>query len=173
MLLLLLSLLLLWPAQNGQLRGYVDDTVTGERLVGATVVLERAGSDPIGTATDGDGFYLLPRVPAGTYQLRVSFIGYEPFVGTVRVSDGETTDQDVRLQPATGELGEVLVEAVGASGVTAVAAGLQTVRPADIERALMPGATGDLAMVKGLAALEISSQPRVISAGIGALKISG
>ena len=47
-------------------------------LPGATVMI--IDSDPvIGTVTDADGNFRLTGIPVGRYNLKVSYIGYEPY----------------------------------------------------------------------------------------------
>ena len=86
-------------AQEGTVRGIVTDSQTGEVLIGANVVLEGTG---LGSATDVDGIYVVTNVPAGTYDIVVSYIGYGDVVlSGVTVAAGQTTTTDVALE-ATG-----------------------------------------------------------------------
>lgn len=64
-------------AQSGTVQGLVLDQATQERLPAATVqVLGTA----LGASTDENGKFAIKDIPAGTYQVRVSLIGYEPIV---------------------------------------------------------------------------------------------
>ncbi len=55
--------------------GTVVDKVTGQPLIGATVVVP--GSDPlIGTITNENGFFRLKEVPLGRRSVEVSYVGY-------------------------------------------------------------------------------------------------
>ncbi len=55
------------------LRGTVVDAETGEVLPGAHVVLAGLG---LGTVTNAVGYFAVPDLPAGTYRVRFSFVGY-------------------------------------------------------------------------------------------------
>ncbi len=59
--------------QNGFIRGTVFDDATGESLPGVTIFAE---GTTMGTMTDFDGKFNLS-IPAGSYNLRISFISYE------------------------------------------------------------------------------------------------
>lgn len=132
-------------AQQTTVRGYVTDTVSEQALQGASVVLQDPTGAQLGTATDGDGYFIIRRVPPGPYTLFVTFIGYAPFQEDITLTAGQELERQIALAPQEAELEEVLVEAEQDEGITAVAAGLQTVQPAQIERVPMPGVTGDLA----------------------------
>ena len=56
------------------LSGYITDAATGETLIGATVWAESLSQ---GVATNVYGFYTLT-LPAGTYDVRVSYLGLHP-----------------------------------------------------------------------------------------------
>ena len=59
-------------AQNYSVSGVVTNTQTGEKLIGANVVLMGTS---LGAASDADGNYSIS-APSGTYTLRCSYIGY-------------------------------------------------------------------------------------------------
>ena len=70
-----LNLMVLGSVLLGQrtISGMVTDTVSGEALIGASVVV--AGQTNIGTITDFDGKYRL-EVPSSARQLEFSYVGY-------------------------------------------------------------------------------------------------
>lgn len=90
---------------QGTIRGVVSDSTDGSTLPGANVFVEGTA---LGAATDIDGAYRIPRVPAGEYTLRVSYVGYETKQIPVTVAEGETIEVNVGLRLA-GVLGEVVV----------------------------------------------------------------
>jgi hypothetical protein len=69
----LLLPVLLFAATKGKIAGMVVDNSSGEPLPGVNVIV--AGTF-LGASTDIDGTYFITNVPAGTYQLDVSYIGY-------------------------------------------------------------------------------------------------
>ena len=58
---------------QGTIQGTVSDQ-DGNALPGANVVVEGTS---LGEATDGNGTYSITGVPAGSYNVTASFIGYE------------------------------------------------------------------------------------------------
>ena len=81
-------------AQQGTLRGVVTDSLTAETLPGANVYL--LGTS-LGNATNLDGTYRIGGIPAGSYTLRVSYLGYQVKEVPVTITGGETTTQNVGL----------------------------------------------------------------------------
>ncbi|MBX0291093.1 TonB-dependent receptor [Hymenobacter sp. HSC-4F20] len=101
---------------QGPVSGTVTDARTGTPLPGATILLDGTPS----AATNATGAFTLPAVPAGSHELRITFLGYQPLVQRL---EGQPTEQ--RLTPALqsgGVLtGEALVTASRANDRTATA----------------------------------------------------
>lgn len=98
------------PSKSGKgtLSGSVVDE-RGEPIIGATVVIS---GTTIGTATDVDGKYTLPHIPAGTTVIQISFMSYETLkVNDVKIVAGKTTPLSVSLKEASHQMGEVIVTA--------------------------------------------------------------
>ncbi len=125
-------------------RGFITDLADGEPLEGATVVLRQDTSLVAGSATDRDGFFALSRFPVGTYQLTVTFIGFESVVDTVNVRTGEILLRNYRLASSREALDELLVQGDRDTGLARVDAGRITIQPADIAVVPSPDVSGDL-----------------------------
>ena len=61
-------------AGGGSIKGKVTDKTTTEALIGANVVVQ---FEQWGAATDLNGFYIIKNIPAGTYTIKASYVGYE------------------------------------------------------------------------------------------------
>ena len=113
-LLLLVSMLLLVPAVlsagvTGKIRGKVIDKESKEALVGANVAIEGTS---MGATTNVDGEYIILSVPAGTYAVKSTFVGYASTnVTNVRVNSDLTTSLDFALS----------TEAIQVTGVEIIA----------------------------------------------------
>lgn len=90
---------------RGMLRGFVADAETGEVLPGAHVYLPDL---QLGTTTNEAGYFALPSLPVQGYNIRFSFLGYQPR-DTLIVAGSATSD--VRLVPGALQSEEVVVEA--------------------------------------------------------------
>jgi hypothetical protein len=130
---------------SGTVTGKVLDAATQEPLPGVHVVVVELPS--VGTATDDAGGFRLPKLPVGTFSLRVSAVGYETQVITnVVVTTGRQTPVSVRLVGTVIEVGEVSVEADYFSrGQTLSPVSTNVFDRAEIRR--LPGAIQDVQRV--------------------------
>lgn len=115
LLLLLLCLFVLplqaYAQQSGQVEGRVIEAGAEEPLASANVVLLAEGFQR-GTTTDLQGRFSFDDVPAGTYRLSASMLGYEESEVEIAVQPGEkTTVGDLALQETTYGMEEVTVSA--------------------------------------------------------------
>jgi len=147
--LLLLIALSVWSGiaigQTASIRGFVTDADDLEALVGVNVVLESDTGGLRGGVTDSDGIYNLTRIPAGTYVLRFSFVGYTAWSDTLVFQTGQRLNLNIALQTSPAMLEEAIVEAELEAGAARVTAGLQTISPKDMDLLPTPDVSGDLA----------------------------
>lgn len=79
----------------GKLSGKVLDTQTKEPLIGANVVVVNT---QLGAATNVEGEYFVLGITPGTYDIKVSYIGYGPkTIKDVRIVSGVTYELNVEL----------------------------------------------------------------------------
>jgi iron complex outermembrane receptor protein len=98
-------------AQNGALTGRVTDNDTKAGVSGAQVVaLSSSGSTAGGTVADDQGAYRIGALPAGTYTIVVTRIGYTPKrTPGVTVGAGQTVTMDFQVSGITASLNQVIV----------------------------------------------------------------
>jgi len=86
---------------QGVLTGLITDSSDGEVLIGANILLQQEESARTrGVNTGLDGRYTFSNLAAGTYTMRVTYVGYlEQRVTEVVILDGQTTTLDLRLEP--------------------------------------------------------------------------
>ena len=95
-------------AQTGKISGKITDSQTGEPLFGANVMIQGTS---MGAATTINGNYVIYSVPAGTYKLHATYIGYKSEVLTVKIKTGEALKQDFKLKPVSLTAKEVVITA--------------------------------------------------------------
>ena len=103
-------------AQTGTISGLVTDSTTALPLPAASVtVLDEAGVPvpTLGASTDADGEYEIENVPAGTYTVRASFVGFDAKTQTVAVLGGQTATANFALSSGGVALGDVVVVGYG------------------------------------------------------------
>lgn len=94
---------------NGSLEGTARDKSTGEGLLGANVLI--VGTQ-LGAACDDEGSYHVMNIPAGIYDVRFSFIGYQTvIVRNVRIKADLKTRLDIELVQSAVELEAVVITA--------------------------------------------------------------
>ena len=127
----------------GQLSGYVKDKKTGEPLIGATVQLIDTG---LGAVTDLEGFYTIQNVPAKTYTVQASYIGYTTETKyNVVVRSGGSPDLNFDLGEETSELEGVVVVANPFEKLQETPLSIQQLSSEEI--ATYPGGNNDIARV--------------------------
>jgi len=83
-------------ASNGSIsiHGTITDAASGEYIYGANVVLI---GTRIGTVSNIEGFYSIPKVVQGQYALLITFIGYARFEKIINVQPGYMGLENVEL----------------------------------------------------------------------------
>ena len=116
---------------TGRLSGRVVDA-KNQPLVAVNVAIPAAR---LGAITDSDGGYTIMNLPAGTYDVRVSLLGYGPkMIRGVDVTSDNTTRLDVSLVEAPVELKEVVVNAKRPVVNVNLTSNLATVNRAEIQK---------------------------------------
>lgn len=82
--LLLLSVSLL--AQTGIIRGFVYDKANGEPIIFTNVYLKGTS---LGAPTDNNGYFTISQIPAGDYELMITYLGYDTLREQIKVAKGE------------------------------------------------------------------------------------
>lgn len=97
-------------SQTGKpLRGMIIDNASGEPLSYVTIVILNSDT-PQGTTTQEDGTFSLENLPVGRYDIKASFVGYEPAIAKeIIVSSGKEAFITLSLKENLTELGEVVV----------------------------------------------------------------
>ena len=154
---LLTNILLL--AQKHTIFGTIIDLENGEHLIGATISIKDKN---IGTLTNNYGFYSLT-IPEGTYNIAISFIGYQTITRNVNLS--MDTSINVGLKSEITSLNEVIIEAKNNNNVFITQMGSHSLNLNTIK--LTPSAVGEIDLIKNLQLL-----PGVQTANEGTTNLS-
>ena len=99
-------------AGTGSVTGTVLDSLTRQPVAYATVVLlpPAPAEQPVsGAAADEQGHFVLTRLPAGSFRLRVLYVGYATRTRPVTVGAGATAVGTIVLPTAAQALGEAVI----------------------------------------------------------------
>ncbi len=93
-------------APKASVGGFVYDAANGEALIGANVYIE---GTLIGSSTNVSGYYVIPKVPPGSYTLVFHYIGYKVIKRDFAVAVGDEKTITVSLEEQNIELQKVIV----------------------------------------------------------------
>lgn len=138
----LIGLLILWSnlawAQNATIRGFVYEKNSGEPMSYVMVVLQ--GAD-MGVQTDINGYFSIPQVHPGTYQLVTTTMGYDTALVSVTVSGNEIITQKLYINILPRTLKDATVSAHQQEKISKINAGTTTITPREIK--LLPSSGGE------------------------------
>lgn len=93
---------------QGTIKGVITDNETGTRLTGVSVRVEGRA---LGAYSNREGQFLIKNVPADSYTLLVSLVGYELKKIPVVVRQGEATELEIKLRAQILRTNDVVVSA--------------------------------------------------------------
>lgn len=112
-LLLLLSIgQVLWAQGTSKAtENHIVNIVVTDKNMKESVIMANCSLDPLGSfnVTDVDGKAVFQKVPAGTFTLKVSYVGYETYTAALKIDKDLTVS--VQLVPTSLALKEVVVTA--------------------------------------------------------------
>ncbi len=109
LILFLLNIIVNLYSQNtGVLTGTVIDKNTQEELIGATIMLD---DTELGTVTEYDGSFIIENIPAGSYNVSASYVGYRPLTQyNIVVTSGNDNTVNFQLEEETIEIEGAVIE---------------------------------------------------------------
>ncbi|MCE1198788.1 MAG: TonB-dependent receptor [Marinilabiliales bacterium] len=127
--------------KNYRLSGHVTDKNNGRGIEMAVIRIE---SPDRWTTSDDQGSFSFENLPEGQYSVHVSYLGYEPSLQTVQLSD-RTRSLEISMVPSNLSLPEVVVTAKENVGIGSSSridqAALEHIQPTDLADVmqLVPG----------------------------------
>jgi hypothetical protein len=127
---------------TGSLRGFVYDKETGEPMMFSNVVLENT---QIGTTTDVNGYFVLSKIKSGTYNIKVTSLGYETYIESIKVEKNKVVALKIELSPSATELETVEVKGKQEMLRTESQVSVEKITSTDIQQMPSIGGQADLA----------------------------
>ncbi len=114
---------------TSKISGEVVDAITGDPLPGANVLI--VGTS-IGSSTDINGDYEIQGVPAGSYSVRVAYIGYDELISKADVKAGQNLTLNFKLKAVAIQSKEVVVTAQASGQNAAINQQLSSLQIANV-----------------------------------------
>lgn len=127
---------------SGTIRGFVYDKSSGEPILFTNVFLK---GTTFGASTDVNGFFSITRVPAGTYTLMSTYLGYDTAAVQVVLRAGGIVNQKLFLNKSSIQLNAIEVSAEKQEQLTSVKVSVETVTPKQITQIVSVGGDADIA----------------------------
>lgn len=93
-------------SQHAVLKGFTYDEASGESLPYCTIQLMGTS---FGALSDATGAFLINKIPAGTYAVKVSRMGYEDLIDTITVGASGNTTKRYSISPSSQTLDAVQI----------------------------------------------------------------
>lgn len=129
-------------AQTGIVKGFVYDKESGEAIPFTNVLLKGTG---LGSTTDGNGNFLINKIPAGNYTLVIRSMGYDSLGTSVAVKSGDVISKKLGLTKAAFTLEQFSITAEKEKAQTETRTSVVYVTPKQIKQMPSIGGTPDLA----------------------------
>jgi len=103
---------------KGNITGRIIDIDSKDYMPGANIILQ---GTTFGTASDRSGFFRISNVPVGTYNLVVSYIGYQDKTVEVTLADdGYTFYEEIEIKPSEVKMQDVVITGLAQGQVKAL-----------------------------------------------------
>ena len=139
---LLLISTLVSLGQTGTIRGFVYDEKNGEPIIFTNVYL---ANTIFGASTDVNGYFLISKVPAGTYSLRVTYLGYDTLNIPISIEEDQIISKNLFMKESSYTLETVNISAERQEARTETKTSVVKITPKDIDQIPTIGGQADLA----------------------------
>ncbi len=122
-----------YEAGRGYLRGFVIDSLSGEPISYATIVVKGTNK---GSTSDGHGYFLVAGIPVGNHTAVISCVGYNTRTFKIFIKENEITELEILLVPASIRLQELSIVGERYDRENAADLGLEKITPQEMN--MMP-----------------------------------
>ena len=128
--------------QDAAIKGIVFEESTGEPAILANVILR---GTTYGASTDVNGYFLIAKIPAGTYTLNVLYLGYDTIKELVQLAPGQVMTKQFYLKESSIKLETVEINADRLAQKTETTTSVVKITPKDIRKIPSIGGQADFA----------------------------
>ncbi len=130
-------------AQTATVKGFVYDESNGEPIIFTNVYLEGTN---MGSATDINGFYSIPKIPVGEYTLISTYLGMDTVRVQISLSENQVLTKQLFLEESDGiNLDVIEISATKQEAKTEVKTSTINISPKQINKIPAVGGEPDLA----------------------------
>lgn len=128
--------------QEGTIKGFVYDNDNGEPVSYGTLQLQ---GTQFGAISDHNGSFIISKIPAGEYVLRITMVGFDNFLDTVTVKSGGTLTKRYYISRSPYSLSAIEVTAESYRQIQETRTSVISVSPKEIARMPSIGGQPDFA----------------------------
>lgn len=118
-------------AQKGTIRGFVYDKGNSEPIIFTNVYLKGTS---YGSPTDINGYFTITQIPPGTYELMITYLGYDTLRETITIKAGELISKKYYLEKGARTINEVQIYGNRGDDTTQTQISKETVTPIEIKQ---------------------------------------
>ena len=95
-------------SQNASIKGFITEEETGEPVIFTSVYL--IGTQ-YGAVTDVNGYYVISKIPQGSYNLIVTYVGFDSIKEPIDLKAGDIVAKNIKLKKSNISLREINISA--------------------------------------------------------------
>ena len=123
-------------------RGFVYEEDNGEPAMLANVFFQ---GTTYGASTDENGYYAITRIPPGTYNILVTYLGFDTIRETIQLKEGDILSKTYNLKESAVKLETVTISAERIAARTETKTSVVKITPKDIRQIPSVGGQADFA----------------------------
>ena len=154
-------------AQTADIYGVVSDSLTKQRIPFANITIVGTSR---GAASNNIGFYLIPKLQPGTYDVAASVMGFTRIVKRVTLRENQSVEIDFQLPSTSIEVQEVVVSGTRKTQQLEVSTSLHVLDKQDIKMipaAAQPDLLQSLKILPGIVSTSDVSSKFFVRGGAG------
>ena len=128
--------------EAGGVRGFVYEESSGEPVIFTNVYLK---GTTYGSSTDVNGYFSIPKIPAGSYELMVTYLGFDTLRKPIEITANRIATEKLFLKKSSIQIQAVEISAEKQERLTNVTMSVTKATPKEIRQIPTVGGTADLA----------------------------